>query len=91
MDFISAIVGFMLGAISMVLILAFLMNSKDTTDSDSKTSGKILYICDRKSEYCCNGSEECNRKYCKYTTDIDHAANFKKLDQEYLAYIEEDR
>jgi hypothetical protein len=89
MDFISVFVGFMLSTILTIIILIIFMNREDTPES--KNSAEILYICDRKAEYCCHGAEECDRPYCKYTTDIDHAANFKKIEQEYLAYVEEDR
>lgn len=34
----------------------------------------ILYICDRKA------CEVCDPEFCQYTTDINHAANFKHYD-----------
>lgn len=44
---------------------------------------EVAYLCDRKA---CQGCEEFPNLYCDFTTDIRHAVNFKKLDNEH--YIE---
>lgn len=47
-------------------------------------------MCDPSIVYICDGAkcDVCSNKQCKYTADIDHALNFKKMENE--KYIERD-
>lgn len=49
-----------------------------------KTGEQVLYICDGRA---CKNCSSWMEEGCRHTTDIEHAAHFKKI---FNAYVEED-